>query len=596
LNRVSRDFQRRSLIRFWLALVLLTCGLSLTVRGQDRIPIESLAADKKLFSIGVFSDNKGGHQNLTETLQVFRNRIKPRFIIGLGDHFESEGQLRSMERSAADAYGSTDAFYEIFYPVIGDNEDRILPNGNGRPDGALKTGWFERSKIAKRDGTILRDSIKKYESTHGDYYAVLEEKGLRIHLVALYFPDTVGRFFPESIQFGEKVCGMIKQRYPSDLMIVFAHNGAWWQKQEIRESSAIFEADLLMEASAHQYIVREEVPGMSLTFNTSQVHYSKRGHVFEIRVFRDGLVLLALEHPQCLMGPVELDEWRKVWVKPFGKKPYPVLDWDEIRRIAPEILPPPKDGFNRERVLLHGFARRHKERPSLGEIEQELRSGDPEKRAVALLGLGYSQDGGKAAELLREYLPGQEDPGIQAHAVIALLRTHPRVAVPLLQVLVDSGKDSMLTREDLGTVARQKNCPDKARLLTALARGGSDFIAWYALEAMAVEFNRDELNALTPVFIEALENEKKSRTLDRRWVSAADALVKLGPEAKPALPVLIKRIDSRSRDVQWRVIMAIGRIGGPEARKAVPKLKEQLKSPDPLVRRVTTEALRNLGL
>jgi len=581
------------MIRFWLALVLLTCGLSLTARGQDRIPIESLAPGKKLFSIGVFSDNKGGHPNLTETLKVFRNRIKPRFIIGLGDHFNSEGEVKSMEESAAAAYGSTDAFYDIFYPVIGDNEDRILPNGKGRPDGAFKWGWFERCKIAKPDGTILRDSIKKYEKTHGDYYAVLEEKGLRIHLVALYNPDTMGKLFPESLTFGESTCKMIKEKYPNEPMIVVAHNGNWWS--QLPESSPIFKADIIMEASLHCYIVRDEVPGKSLTFNTSRLSAYEMKHVFEIRVYKNCFVLLALGYPKCLMGSMTIEEWRKVWVKPFGKKPYPVLDWDEIRRIAPEVLPPATDGFNRERVLFHGFARRYKEMPSFGEIEKELKSGDPEKRAVALLGLGYSKDGDKASELLKEYLPGQEDPGIQAHAVMALLRTHPRVALPLLQVLIDIGRDSILTREDLRTVAKQENCPDKARILTALARGGTDTTAYYALDAMVLEFNRDELKALTPLFIEALENEKKSRWLDRRWVSAATALMKLGPEAKPALPVLIKRIDS-SRYVQCRVIKAIGSIGGPEARKAVPKLKEQLKSPDPRVRRATTEALRNLGL
>jgi len=579
-----------TMTRFWYALLVLTCGLSLTARGQDRIPIESLAPGKKLLSIGVFSDNKGGHTNLTETLKVFRNRIKPRFIIGLGDHFNSEGEVKSMEASAVAAYGSTDAFYDIFYPVIGDNEDRILPDHGGKPDGAFKWGWFERCKIAKLDGTILRDSIKKYESTHGDYYAVLEEKGLRIHLVALYNPDTMGKLFPESLKFGERTCKMIEEKYPNEPMIVVAHNGNWWA--QLPESSPIFKADIIMEASAHRYIVREEVPGKSLTFNTSRLSAYEMKHVFEVRVYKNCFVLLALGYPTCLMGSMTIEEWRKVWVKPFGKKPYPVLDWDEIRRIAPEILPPAKDGFNRERVLLRGFARRHKEMPSLEEIEKELKSKDPETRAVALLGLGYAKDGGKASELLREYLPGQEDPGIQTHAVIALLRTHPGVAVPLL---VDTGKDSILTRVDLRTVARQKNCPDKARFLAALARGGSGAIADHAIEAMGLEFNRNELKGLTPLFIEALENEENSPTLDRRWVSAAIALLKLGPEAKPALPVLIKRIDCRNRGVQLRVIIAIGSIGGPEARKAVPKLKEQLKSPDAQVRRVTTEALRRLG-
>ena len=102
--------------RFWLALVLLTCGLSLTARGQDKIPIESLAPGKKLFSIGVFSDNGGGSPLMTETLKVFRNRIKPLCFIGLGDHFGSEHGLVSMEKSIADAYGSTDAFLSDFLP------------------------------------------------------------------------------------------------------------------------------------------------------------------------------------------------------------------------------------------------------------------------------------------------------------------------------------------------------------------------------------------------------------------------------------------------------------------------------------------------
>ena len=72
-------------------------------------------------------------------------------------------------------------------------------------------------------------------------------------------------------------------------------------------------------------------------------------------------------------------------------------------------------------------------------------------------------------------------------------------------------------------------------------------------------------------------------------------MMKLGPEAKPALPVLIKRIDCQNIGVQRIVIMVIGSIGGPEARKAVPKLKEQLKSPDSHVRAMTTQTLRKLG-
>ena len=573
--------------RFWLGLVLLTCGLSPTVRGQDRIPIESLEPDKKLFSIGVFSDNKGGHQNLTETLKLFRNRINTQRIIGVGDHFGSEGALQSMEKSAVAAYGSMDAFYDIFYPVIGDNEDRILPDHGGKPDGAFKWGWFERCKIAKLDGTILRDSIKKYESTHGDYYAVLEEKGLRIHLVALYNPDTMVKLFPESLTFGERTCKMIKERYPNEPMIVVAHNGNWWS--QLPESSPIFEADIIMEASRHQYIIRDKVPGKSLTFNTAQVKSYGRGHVFEIRVFKDGFVLLALEPPKGLMGPMELDEWRKVWVKPFGKKPYPILDWDEIRSIAPETFPPATNGFNRERALFHGFARRYKKMPSIGEIEKELNSSDLETRAVALLSLGYSKDGDKASKLLKEYLPRQEDPGIQAYAVMALYWTHPRVAVPLLNVLIDTGKEALLTQEDMVAIAKLENCPDKARLLSAMIKTGKHYAVKHAIDAVHKEFNQDELKALIPFFIEELENDSPASA------GAAIALGKLGPEAKPALPVLIRRLDNGNRhELAW-FITAIGKIGGPEARKAVPKIKAQLNNPERGVQGAAKKALQDLG-
>jgi len=573
--------------RFWLALLLLTCGLSLTARGQDRIPIESLAPGKKLLSIGVFSDNKGGHTKLTETLKMFRNRIKPRFIIGVGDHFNSEGEVKSMEASAVAAYGSTDAFYRIFYPVIGDNEDRILPDHGGKPDGAFQWGWFERCKIAKLDGTILRDSIKKYESTHGDYYAVLEEKGLRIHLVALYNPDTMGKLFPESLKFGERTCKMIKQKYPNEPMIVVAHNGNWWS--QLPESSPIFKADIIMEASLHRYIVREEVPGKSLTFNTSRLSAYEMKHVFEIRVYKNCFVLLALGYPKCLMGSMTTEEWRKVWVKPFGKKPYPILDWDEIKSIAPEIFPPATNGFNRERAFFHGFARRYKKMPSIGELEKELNSSDLETRAVALLSLGYAKDGDKASELLKEYLPGQKDPGIQAYAVMALYWTHPRVAVPLLNVLIDTGKEALLTREDMTAIAKLENCPDKARLLTALIKTGKHYAVKHAIDAVHKEFNQDELKALIPFFIEELENDSQASA------GAAIALGKVGPEAKTALPVLIKRIDGGNRYTQCAVILAIGNIGGPEARKAIPKLKEQLKSPDKRVQWAAKKALQQLG-
>ena len=63
--------------------------------------------------------------------------------------------------------------------------------------------------------------------------------------------------------------------------------------------------------------------------------------------------------------------------------------------------------------------------PSIGELEKELNSSDPETRVVALMSLGYSKDGDKALKLLREHLPKQKDLGIQQRSIQALVRQTP---------------------------------------------------------------------------------------------------------------------------------------------------------------------------
>ena len=224
-------------------------------------------------------------------------------------------------------------------------------------------------------------------------------------------------------RYAESTCKMIKQKYPNEPLIVYNHFSDWSVRFS-SENSPIRKAEIMMGADAHAYKIYD-VSGDALAFNTC-IH-AGRGHVFEIRVFKECFVLLALQNGKCLMGKMDVNEWRKVWVKPFGKKPYPVLDWDEMGRIAPEIIPPaPNKGFNRERAFFNGFLRsRPKEMPSMGEFEKALNSSDPETRVVALMSLGYSKDGDKALKLLREHLPKQKDLGIQKRSIQALVSANP---------------------------------------------------------------------------------------------------------------------------------------------------------------------------
>jgi HEAT repeat protein len=69
------------------------------------------------------------------------------------------------------------------------------------------------------------------------------------------------------------------------------------------------------------------------------------------------------------------------------------------------------------------------------------------------------------------------------------------------------------------------------------------------------------------------------------------ALGRIGPDARPAIPVLIGLLEDEG--FLWKSIVAhaIGRIGGPEARAAIPGLERLLRSPDEDVRIRAAEAL-----
>ena len=173
-----------------------------------------------------------------------------------------------------------------------DGENRLVAN---RPGDALNWGWFERCKIAMRDATIIRDSIKMYDKTHRDYYAVLEEKGLRIHLVAFMTSDK---------RFAESTCKMIKQNYPNEPLIVYNHFSDW-SVRFLSNNSPILKADIIMGADTHAYKLYD-VSGDALAFNTC-IH-APPGHVFDIRVFKECFVLLALQSGKCLMGRMDVHE------------------------------------------------------------------------------------------------------------------------------------------------------------------------------------------------------------------------------------------------------------------------------------------------
>jgi HEAT repeat protein len=73
--------------------------------------------------------------------------------------------------------------------------------------------------------------------------------------------------------------------------------------------------------------------------------------------------------------------------------------------------------------------------------------------------------------------------------------------------------------------------------------------------------------------------------------AAAEGLARLGPEAKLALPSLVKALGDKDVDMRRQVALALSKLG-PDAKAALPVLKEALADPDRFVR---CHAIRALG-
>ena len=229
----------------------------------------------------------------------------------------------------------------------------------------------------------------------------------------------------------------------------------------------------------------------------------------------------------------------------------------------------------------------------VAQLEADLVGKDREARATALLSLGYIEDGAHAAELLRGHLAEEPDEGLRAHAVIALLRNHPREALPLLGGLLEDGTDRQMSREDFEVIARQTDVPERVHILIAFMSSECDESVYAATRSMRLL--GPEAEPAVPELIRALEDEPAGPLWANIWMAAAQALGRIGEAARPAMPILLKRLESDNRFVLADVASAIGRIDGPHAQQAVPRVRSLLSHESERVRKAAAEALKALA-
>ena len=130
-----------------------------------------------------------------------------------------------------------------------------------------------------------------------------------------------------------------------------------------------------------------------------------------------------------------------------------------------------------------------------------------------------------------------------------------------------------------------KPTPPKIQNLISALRSENSSIRQRAAEALGKI--GPEAKAAVPGLIEALKDEAV------RW-KAGEALGKIGPGAKAAVPALIEALKDEKEYIRREVVEALGKIG-PGAKAAVPALIKALKDEKEYIRKEVVEALGKIG-
>lgn len=219
-----------------------------------------------------------------------------------------------------------------------------------------------------------------------------------------------------------------------------------------------------------------------------------------------------------------------------------------------------------------GSALRSKIRPKdVDQLEKQL--ADPEK-ATYVMG-AVSRLGDKAAQCTDELAKIIESNPDLADSAVYALGSMGEAAVPALAQIVDSDADVDVRSTALGTLGEQGEAakPVEKQIVGCLD-DESLTIRVRAAAALAALGNRDE--RLAGILVDGLADSGDG---NNGW-SATMGLQQLGEEAAPAVPRIIKLLDSEDPEVAERAASALQRIGGETEGAAAAYLDYVLEAED----------------
>lgn len=194
----------------------------------------------------------------------------------------------------------------------------------------------------------------------------------------------------------------------------------------------------------------------------------------------------------------------------------------------------------------------------------------------------------KSTEILVGILRGDDAPSLRKAAAIALSRYHndPEVAVP---ALIDALNDNYLLVRTAAVQAignyhsgAEAAVPPLLKLLEEEPNEGIRSSSIYTLRTIGREDQR-----VVDKFIELLDDPKLGRSI-------MSYLYYFGDRAAPAVPKLIKMLDSSDRYQRQYACRALGAIGI-DAKEALPALEKATRDSDASVRSNAQTAINNIN-
>jgi len=179
-----------------------------------------------------------------------------------------------------------------------------------------------------------------------------------------------------------------------------------------------------------------------------------------------------------------------------------------------------------------------------------------------------------------------EDEGVRAEAAEALAEIDPnvRVAVPVLLKMLE---DELRHRRSRAAAALGKIGPDVEAAVSAFIDASKDkrTHVWGNYALFKIASRPDTI----PTLIEAMGDENGDVREE-----AADALGRIGPDARAAVPALTKALSDEHEGVRYYAALALAAIG-PDAGAAVPALIRALRDEKDFVRWKAARALGRIG-